>query len=561
LCLRAARDTYLSMSACALRTRSLFKKWGRMDGDELLIAHAPMKERYRDGPTPLGPARSFVHVLEDRRNGARLEGETRWEGGTRVPHGSDSHDGVFAGWWWNGERLTAYTDRLGFYPLFLWSEPTRCCISPSVAVLLEQGAPRDLDLDAIGVFLRLGYFLGDDTPFRAIRAIPPVRRLTWCRGVVTMDEWDRPTDELSLTREEAIEGYVERFRASVARRLPAPGQPFALPLSGGADSRHILFELARQKRPPNAAITATRRPGANDVEVAAQLCARLRIPLTRVWGPDDAGWSAELRKNRLTSFCADEHVWYLPVAEQIVSFSDLTYDGIGPDVRQDPERSPLGQVDLRRPVRRRMRENRIDELLAGALPGNHHEDVLAAALRPSFLARVPAAAVRDRVADELTRHLDRPNAWASYYQRNNKRRELSLMAHSILGRLTVHTPYADRDVFEYLSALRPELLVGRQLHVDTIRRAFPEYADIPFAPEVPRPPLLALADLYRRVPHRVAVQLGLALRSRHSQLLSFLPPAVHRPGRHPLRGISRGINRRLLWLRHVELVANGELEP
>ena len=499
--------------------------------------------------TALGPSRAFAHVSLGPSGEPRFEGAASWEGGTRVTEGRDERGGVFGGWHWDGSRLRVHTDRLGLFPLFVWAGKDGCCVSPSIAVLLERGAPRDLDLGAIGVFLRLGYFLGEDTPFRAVRAVPAVRSSWWCAGVVSTEPWPRVVCEHAVTRAAAIDEYVERFRLAIGRRLPAPDEAFALPLSGGSDSRHILFELVRRRRRPRVAVTGTQRPGAHDVEVARRLCARLGIDHVRVRSPMDAGWTPELRKNRLTSFCADEHVWYPSVAERVAACSDLTYDGILGDILS-------AQVTLTEPVIRGMRAGRIDELLADVL-AESNEEGLTDALRPAFLQRIPRQEVRDRVAVELERELDHPNPWASFIVRHWERREITLNPHSVLGALRVHTPFVDGDLVRFLSALPPELLVGGRFHVDTIRRAFPEHADIPFARDLPRSRLRRLVDRARRIPPRLGTQLGLAARSQHSEILARTPPALRRPA----PGRLGALNRRLLWVRQVELVARGQLAP
>ncbi|MGZ6997964.1 MAG: hypothetical protein ACXVLZ_07040 [Acidimicrobiia bacterium] len=495
----------------------------------------------------LGPAAAFAHVTRASDGTTVFEGAARWEGGTRVREGTDDCGGVFAGWEWNGEELRLCTDRLGLFPLFVWDHGDGCCVSPSIATLLARGAPPELDLDAVGIFLRLGYFLGDDTPFRSIRAVPALRSSTIAPGRRTECRWSEPTHEIAITRTAAIDEYIERFRAAVARRLPDRGVRFFMPLSGGSDSRHILLELARHDRLPEFAVTATQRPGAYDVEVARELCLRCGLGHSPVVGRMDAGWRAELRKNRLTSFCADEHVWYLPVAERIAASSPLTYDGILGDILS-------AQVDLTEPVLRGMRTGRVDELLADVLSESHEEGVRDA-LRPELLRRIPFASTRDRVAAELEAVLDQPNPWAAFHVRHWERREITLNPHSVLGRMTVHTPFADGDVVRFLTALPPDLLFGGRFHVDTIHRAFPEHDGIPFARDLPRSHARRVIDRARRIPPRVATQFDLARRSLRSEYLAPMPPVLRRP----LPGHLGALNRRLIWLRQVELVARGAL--
>src|SRR5215211_6989478 len=105
----------------------------------------------------------------------------------------------------------------------------------------------ELNFAALAVFLRLGFFLGDATPWTDRKATPPPGLNEAARKSL----WDPPKPIAPVhgrTRSELVDTYIDLFRQAVARMLP--GEPFALPLSGGADSRHILLELIRQGRPP-----------------------------------------------------------------------------------------------------------------------------------------------------------------------------------------------------------------------------------------------------------------------------------------------------------------------
>jgi asparagine synthase (glutamine-hydrolysing) len=90
-------------------------------------------------------------------------------------------DGIYAGWTSAGRDVTLEQDRYGFYPLFSWITDARRTIATDIPALLRAGAPRALDFDALSVFLRVGFFLGDDTPFRSIRAVGGAR-VRRCEG-------------------------------------------------------------------------------------------------------------------------------------------------------------------------------------------------------------------------------------------------------------------------------------------------------------------------------------------------------------------------------------------
>lgn len=505
------------------------------------------------GPTsvpPLGPSREFLHVR--LVNGAAIaEGSPHWSAGVRIPAAAEPADGVFAQWSWDGEQVRVDVDRLGFFPLYYFADERQFCISPSIMTLLRRGAARDLDVDAIGVFMRLGYFLDDDTAFVGIRAVPPVQSLRWSAGRLRVEPLHHEPKRLSVSYDEAVDGFIERVRASLSRRLPDADEPFVMPLSGGADSRHILLELAEQGRLPERVVTAVQNPAFGDVQVAAVLADRLGIRHSVVKGVVDAGFRAEARKNFATNFCADEHVWYLPVADDLMTSTHTTYDGLGGDLLAAPR-------SLEEPVMRGILAGRVDEQVEDTFY-NHRESVLRAALTPEFYARIPEWRVRERIATDVRARLNWPNPWTAFYWQHLARRELTLTPHATLSRLTVHTPFLDRDVVEYVQGLPMEMMFGGRLHADAIRRAYPRLADIPFARDIERSQWFAVRHRVARLPRRGAIHVRAHVGGPRSELLRRTPSIVRQPG---LTGSLGAFNRRAVWLRQVELLARGELpEP
>src|SRR5581483_9545022 len=71
------------------------------------------------------------------------------------------------------DRVPIQSDRFGVRPSFFWRRPDAVLVSASISALLDAGAPPTLDDSAMAVFVRTGFFVGDDTPFASIRAVPP----------------------------------------------------------------------------------------------------------------------------------------------------------------------------------------------------------------------------------------------------------------------------------------------------------------------------------------------------------------------------------------------------
>jgi asparagine synthetase B (glutamine-hydrolysing) len=156
--------------------------------------------------------------------------------------------------------------------------PDEICISPSLVTLIRRGAPTALDEAALAVFLRAGFFLGEDTPFQAIRALPPNVTFEWQDGHLHIEGRWALVGPKALSRPEAIDAYITLFRGSIERRLSPEGR-FIMPLSGGQDSRHILLEPLEQGQRPDRCVTVRHFvPGSDDdARLAHELCGVLRL--------------------------------------------------------------------------------------------------------------------------------------------------------------------------------------------------------------------------------------------------------------------------------------------
>jgi asparagine synthase (glutamine-hydrolysing) len=382
-------------------------------------------------------------------------------------------DGIFAQWEWDGARLTAHNDRYGFFPLFYYCRDGEFAISSSIPRLIEAGAPIEVDEPALAVFLRLGFFIGDDTPYKHIRALPPGATLVW-DGALRLDSpghvFGAPQEHIA--RDVAIDTYIGLFRQAITHRLRSTGD-FIVPLSGGRDSRHILFELLHQgHRPAQCLTTQHFPPRANeDARIAAALTSELGLPHVLLQ-QSTSRFQAEYRKNLLTNFCSDEHAWYMVAADYLVREARPVYDGIGGDVLSaglflTPRRLGLFESGNARAI--------AEELLTA------NEELFVRLLPPEFARKLGRELAISHLQSEVQHHLGRPNPVGSFFFCNRTRREIALVPYGLLGALpAVYAPYLDHDLFDFLAGLPASLLADHTFHTDTIARAYPQYASLPY---------------------------------------------------------------------------------
>jgi asparagine synthase (glutamine-hydrolysing) len=405
-----------------------------------------------------------------RKNGDEVvvRGQLSCQLGHKLPFRTGAvPDGIFAGWKWDGHTLEVEHDRYGFFPLFYYARADEFAVSPSLVTLLREGAPPDLDADALAVFLQLGFFIDDETPFKHVKAVPPNLRFTW-NGSLDIHEHRELGDRAEISRAEALQTYADLFRQAVRKRMPS-GQ-VALPLSGGRDSRHVLFELCEAGVRPAFCISAKRYGrGNNDVEVASVLARTLELdhvvlqPVRRL--------EAELQKNLATSFCADEHAWLIPLAEHLGGRAVTIYDGLGGDVLSASLFQKPSWLEL-------YRARRFGEL-ASVLVGKRRGEMIALA---GADARRLRGEVLERIAIELERYADATNPSTMFFFWNRTRREIALAPFGLLSGVEMcFCPYLDHDVFDFLTSLPPEITIDRSFHSETIALAHPVAQRIPYA--------------------------------------------------------------------------------
>ncbi len=111
-------------------------------------------------------------------------------------------------------------------------------IIPAKQCFYRKGGDSGVDLRAVCIFAAAGFFLGDDTYFKNLRAMQPATEYELNdRGEVTWSNvvWRWKYEPEEKTIEEATEEFASLFEA-ITRRLLGD-KKVILPLSGGLDSR------------------------------------------------------------------------------------------------------------------------------------------------------------------------------------------------------------------------------------------------------------------------------------------------------------------------------------
>lgn len=424
---------------------------------------------------------SALRTVERTRTLAVRQSAQRWEpaGDVQAAFGrrgalreDGSTRGVHAAWSWDGAGVTVETSRFGMIPVYFHATARTFCVSTSVLDVVRACGDATPDDDAIALFLRLGFFVGDDTPFRAVRAVPMNATLRWAEGRLEVRARTEAVPKAaSAARSALVDGYVDVVRTAV-RRL-APRGPVTLPLSGGRDSRHLLLELLAAGTPPACCVTSAFYPtrSEEDLRVARGLCWRAGLPHVAV--PQRWDWTrAATAKNLATGFCADEHGWALPLAAWLDANAVTVLDGIAADVlSRDVCTTPARLAACRRGA--------LGELAADVVGGR--EESLDHWLSPEARRRFPLERALARFVDAARPYAGWPNPVATCFLVHRTRREIALMPWQLYGaKAEVLAPYMDDDVLDFLLALPGELLLDKRMHDDAIARGHPKWAGLPY---------------------------------------------------------------------------------
>ena len=391
---------------------------------------------------------------------------------------SDSSLGLHGGWHWDGSTLRAEVDPLGYFSLFVYQKGPEIALSSSILQLLAAGADPEPDPVALAVFHRIGHFLGEDTPFRHIKVLPPGGKLVWRDGVATVTGNLVIPREQALTRAQAVEAFIDLPRASIRRFLAAWDGPIVLPVSGGRDSRHILLELVHPGRKPDTA--ATFHQGGKyldrEVQAARALTARAGVHHSLLGHPRRRLRDA-LRALLLTQLCADEHAQMMPMHDFLAGNpAAAVLDGIGGDILTNPDDSAADFFD-------RARKGDYDGI-ARQLAGGHGS-VISRAGHPGGAGAIYSPdleeAAIDRIAQAIRVFDAAPDPYQAFWFWNRTRREISFVSTGILGGAAmVACPFLSPEFVELGLSLPFAVTRDQRLHDDAITRAYPRFADIPY---------------------------------------------------------------------------------
>lgn len=279
-------------------------------------------------------------------NGPEGAGFVDAEAATRL---FGDHDGAFAGVFWDSHRevLVIATDCLGMQPLYMRDAPGELTfVSDTKAV---AGEP---DPAAWGAYISIGHPIGERSLMNGLRRVPPASVLTYdCKrrrlDIKRYWQWPDPSD--AWRHFDFLASLDRDIRAYVSL-----GHPGTVLLSGGFDSRLLLFLLQRAGIPVDAlSISHEDEYGDADGRLAEAVAKKIGIPLRKASPPRDF-FSSRAYLDYLSASDAgfpSLDLFIAKVASQIDA--DAVWDGLVPGFVFMPLHQPEGGFEayLRQEIR------------------------------------------------------------------------------------------------------------------------------------------------------------------------------------------------------------------
>ena len=417
-----------------------------------------------------------------------------WDGRSHIAIGEREHvlglsvkdngeKGVVARWHFDGETLVVEGEPYGYLPLFVSLLADRIIVGTSPIALVAAGAPGDIDREALGLYLRIGFYLGERTPFKHIKVAPRGKRLTWSRGEVKITGPGMAIVPASIRSvEEGVSGYCDHFRTAMKRRPPTH-ERFAMPLSGGRDSRMMLLDSLALGHRPTACVNLAGGEHSDhpDAIIARQLAARVNVPL--VAAAAKSPWiESEARKHVTGGLLVTEHTWMMPLWDTLRASYPCWYDGLGAGAIT---RSDLNKESCRTKYQRGEWTEFLREFVSYAV-GVSDDTIRRLAQRVDWIEPSEESAVAV-MREELDLYAGAANPMTAFSFANWGGRAIALNPYMLCATVRdIHTPFMDADLTRFLLGYPIELALKDDLQTACVKRMHPTFADVPFDKDLPK---------------------------------------------------------------------------
>ena len=187
---------------------------------------------------------------------------------------------AFALWDSRRKRLWLVRDRLGKKPLYYAQAAGSLRFASELkAIAADDRFPRDIDPEAIRLYLRYGYIPSPYTIYAQAKKLPPAHFAVWENGRLDITRYWDPLDYVRgrshrTDHEDEIE--LESVLSTAVRQRRIADVPLGAFLSGGIDSSLVVAMMQEQSREPVRTFTIRfDNPEFNEADHAAAVARHL----------------------------------------------------------------------------------------------------------------------------------------------------------------------------------------------------------------------------------------------------------------------------------------------
>jgi asparagine synthase (glutamine-hydrolysing) len=177
------------------------------------------------------------------------------------------------------EEVFWVNDRYGLRPVYFAEHAGTLCFAPEAKAILEIGIiERNLNLKTVVNQLSFSrIWVGEDTLFEGVRALPPASIVRWKDGKVRFEHyWDYVYEPAEID-DEFLNDCVSTFRVTVESQV-AQGVRIGATLTGGLDSRSVLAAVPADRRKNVQAYTWGAMKDSAEVALARETAHYLGVP-------------------------------------------------------------------------------------------------------------------------------------------------------------------------------------------------------------------------------------------------------------------------------------------
>ncbi len=182
--------------------------------------------------------------------------------------------GQFAFALWDGrrKRLLSARDRAGEKPLYYYEGRDDIVFASEIKSLLSRSdVPRELDPEALDLFLTYEFVIAPRTIFRGVKKLPPAHAMSVERGKVEIwPYWSAPQTVVEGRSEGEWAEELRTTLAAAVRSQMMSDVPLGAFLSGGIDSSTVVALMAEASERPVRTFSIAFREGSYDESAYAR---------------------------------------------------------------------------------------------------------------------------------------------------------------------------------------------------------------------------------------------------------------------------------------------------